>query len=293
MIQNWKKAPLSHQDALDLAEARSLTLVSFSNYNLELEELEFNNLIDQHQTMYSKGTYRRERWFVVLRWKCDECEYVFDQVFYNIKRGTSHCPACRQSIQQRITYRIVKYIFKDYLSSGDFDIDKKLYKLVPQSVLARKKYKAIENKNVHIDLSSKLLLPNNKAIKLGIEHQGQQHDSNLFIGYPAFKKISKETRSVLDWQQLLERDSCKVELYRELNKIDQFLIVVPWYISPKDRYEYILNEFIRQTNLRICIDFNPSPPPNDWKEIVWGKSKVAQSSYFRRLYPKNKKFSKK
>ncbi len=293
MIQNWKKAPLSHQDALDLAEARSLTLVSFSNYNLELEELEFNNLIDQHQVMYSISTYRRERWFVILRWKCNDCEYVFDQVVYNIKRGTSHCPACRQSIQQRITYRIAKYIFKDYLSSGDFDIDIKLYKLVPQVVLARKKYNTIKNKNVHIDLSSKLLFPNNREIKLRIEHQGKQHDSNLSIGYPAFKKISKESRSVLDWQQLLERDSCKVELFRELNKIDQFLIVVPWNIAPKDRYEYILNEFIRQTNLRICIDFNHSPPPNDWKEVVWGKSKISQSSYFRRLYPKNKKFSKK
>ena len=189
MILNWKKAPLSYQAALDLAEARGLTLISFRNHNFELEIEEFNHLIDQHLAMYSTGKYRRERWFVILRWKCDDCDYIFDQVFYNIKRGTSHCPACRQSIQQRITYRIAKYIFKDYLSSGDFDIDIKLYKLVTQSVLARKKYEAIKNRNVHIDLSSKLLLPNNKEIKIRIEHHGKQHDSNFFIGYPAFKKI--------------------------------------------------------------------------------------------------------
>lgn len=288
MILNWKKAPLSYQNALDLAGARGLTLMSFRNHKLELEEAEFNNLINQHLAIYSIGSYRRERWFIILKWKCDECKHIFDQVFYNIKRGTSHCPACRQSIQQRITYRIAKYIFKDYILNGDFDIDKKLYKLVPHVILGKKKYEEIKNKNVHIDISGKLIFPNNRQIKLGIEHHGQQHDRDLLIGYPVFKKISKETRSVQDWNQLLKRDFCKVDLYCELNKNDQYLIVVPWNIAPKDRYEYILRQFTQQTNLRIYIDFNPSPPPNDWKEIVWGKSKVAQSSYFRRLYPKNK-----
>ena len=50
-----------------------------------------------------------------------------------------------------------------------------------------------------------------------------------------------------DWEQQLERDRAKVELFKELNKDGYYLIHVPYTISVSKRTEYILQEFIRQT----------------------------------------------
>jgi len=49
------------------------------------------------------------------------------------------------------------------------------------------------------------------------------------------------------WNDLLKRDKAKVELFRELNKENYYLIVVNYSINISRRGRYMIQEFIRQT----------------------------------------------
>ena len=52
----------------------------------------------------------------------------------------------------------------------------------------------------------------------------------------------------------ITRDRAKVELFNDLNKNSYYLIVVDYSIPIKDRADFILTEFLRQTGFNLKRD---------------------------------------
>jgi hypothetical protein len=116
------------------------------------------------------------------------------------------------------------------------------------------KYQVISHPNCHVDVYGVISVAG-KEFKIAIEHQGAQHYSfaaylNLVKSLDLKRGIYKTDEQYLeDFSALVERDRVKVELFRNLNKDGYYLIVVPYDISPKERKEFILSEFVRQTKM--------------------------------------------
>jgi hypothetical protein len=113
---------------------------------------------------------------------------------------------------------------------------------------------------------------NGREIKLSIEHDGAQHDKREKIGVQATIGISKINGIPLTykkakdrWKAQLKRDDGLRDLFDILKSSDYFLIQVPYTVKGNARYEFIINEFERQTG--ETVNFNLAKAP-DWRSLL-------------------------
>jgi len=147
-------------------------------------------------------------------------------------------------------------MFQSY-SSQSFGYDIRLSGILPNpAILLQDKYESIRHPNVHVDMFAVVNI-NGQEIKIAVEHQGPQHSS--FTAYLLIAKPRDEANGIyksdaeyrIAWERMLERDRAKVELFEELNRDGYYLIVVEDSIHVSGRAAYILQEFMRQTGLRL------------------------------------------
>lgn len=121
------------------------------------------------------------------------------------------------------------------------------------------KYQEISHPNCHVDVYGVIFVAG-KEFKIAIEHQGPQHYSlTAYINIARAQDIKRGIYKTYqqyeeDFNAQVERDKAKVELFEDLNKDGYYLIVVPYWKSPSERKDFILQEFITQTSV------NPSQP---------------------------------
>jgi hypothetical protein len=257
MMDNFLTKPLDFQDVLNLASGHNIQAMSFFDDSQPLSEDEFNELVKvyraQHQDPDDYKTGKLS--YLNLKWKCLECDRIFERTYGNIRwsKAKHYCPSCVSSIGSQITLENTEEAFLDY-TTQPFSSNVQLYKFVPKRILLMNKYQVISHANVHVDIYGVISVAG-KEFKIAIEHQGPQHYS-----FKAFFALSKnrdlkagiyrtneEYRDLYD--ALIERDRAKVELFKDLKKDGYYLIVVPHWISPAKRKSFILQEFIKQTDI--------------------------------------------
>jgi hypothetical protein len=252
MIEDFKGEELNHGNALDLAEARNLELISFNDDNTQLSESKFHKILNKFKEEtknIAKDKFGAKTYNIELRWKCKDCDHIFDNTYYNVRRSkaSKYCPKCQSSIDQGITHKAAENAFYGYIKSAD--VDHSLRKAIPdEKILDRKEYKVISHGSVHVDSKFILDFGNGLEIVVIIEHQGHQHNTDPKIGYPAYKAMTRG-RSKTDWKRSLARDVAKVKLFTELD--NHYIIVVDHTVDSHKRTEYILNELYRQTGIKI------------------------------------------
>ena len=263
---------ISFNKILDLAQDRNLEVVSFTTPDLPLTQTEFHNLKQANALLNKRN---RD---IVLSWKHKDCNRTFNSKFRNIQEATSHCPYCNANVDQKITHNIAELIFSRYISSSTgFESEKKL-----TDILAIEGYenllelgmKSIKDKyrnRIKIDCFAVLNI-NGREIKLSIEHDGAQHDKREKIGVQATIGISKINGIPLTykkakdrWKAQLKRDDGLRDLFDILKSSDYFLIQVPYTVKGNARYEFIINEFERQTG--ETVNFNLAKAP-DWRSLL-------------------------
>ena len=249
-----------------------ICLEVLSNPNLPLTQEEFHSL-KQADALLNK----RNR-DIVLSWKHNDCNRTFNSKFRNMQEATSHCPYCNANVDQKITHNMAELIFSRYISSSTgFESEKKL-----TDILAIEGYenllelgmKSIKDKyrnRIKIDCFAVLNI-DGREIKLSIEHDGAQHAKREKIGVQATIGISKINGIPLTykkakdrWKAQLKRDDGLRDLFDILKRSDYFLIQVPYTVKGNIRYEFIINEFERQTG--ETVDFNLAKAP-DWKSLL-------------------------
>lgn len=264
---------ISFNHILDLAQDRNLEAVSFTNPDLPLTQIEFHNLKQANVFLNKRN---RD---IVFTWKHKDCGRIFDSRYRNIQEALSHCPYCNTNVDQKITHYISELIFSKYISSSSkkFESEKKL-----KDILAIEGYenllelgmKSIKDKyrnRIKIDCFAVLNI-NGREIKLSIEHDGAQHDKREKIGVQATIGISKINGTPLTykkaknrWKAQCKRDDGLRDLFDILKRSDYFLIQVPYTVKGNARYEFIINEFERQTG--ETVNFNLAKAP-DWKSLL-------------------------
>ena len=254
---NSLSKPIDLQRVLEVAREHNLQAVSFRDDSQELTENEFNELVkaynDQHQDSndYKSKTIAH----LNLRWRCLECDHIFERSYTTILRYKvkKYCPRCVSSIDQQITLEKTEAAFQGHITQS-FRSNEQLYKFLPERVLLMDKYQVISDPRCHVDAYGFVSVAG-KEFKIAIESQGPQHYS--FVAYLDLAKAQDLKRGVYktdeqcleDFKAQVERDRVKVELFKDLNKDGYFLIIVPYWKPPSERRDFILREFIRQTKI--------------------------------------------
>lgn len=264
---------ISFNRILDLAKDRNLEVVSFTNPDLPLTQAEFHNLKQANALLNKRN---RD---IVFTWKHKDCGRIFDSKYRNIQEALSHCPYCNANLDQKITHNMAELIFSEYISSSSrkFESEKKLEDILTIEgyenllELSMKSIKDIYLNRITIDCFAVLNITRRK-IKLSIEHDGAQHDKQERIGVHTMIALSKINGIPLTyneardrWEAQIKRDNELKDLFNILKKYDYFLIQVPYTVKGNTRYEFIVNEFERQTN--EIINFNLADVP-DWKSLL-------------------------
>jgi rubrerythrin len=254
--------PLDLQEVLKLANERNIQAISFFDDSRQLTESEFNQLVKKYKAQHQDpNDYKSEKTvYLNLRWKCKECGHVFERVYENIKRSkTKHyCPSCVSSVDQQITLEKTEETFQGYITQN-FESNVQLYKFLPDRNLLMGEYQVLSHGNIHVDAYG-VISVNGKEFKIAIEHNGIQHYSleaytNLVRGRDIKRGIYKTDKEYeIMFNAQIARDRAKVKLFKDLNEKGYSLIVVPYKISPAKRKGFILQEFIKQT------DVNPGQP---------------------------------
>ena len=260
MVDMFKTEALDYQDVLELAKKRGLQAVSFKDDSRSLTEAEFNDLIKIYKTQYQDSdSYKsKTRIYINLKWKHLECGLIFHQSYANVinTQVDQYCPKCYSSIDQRQTYAVYQEMFQKYATSS-LRYDAKLSGILPNpTILLRNEYESLRHPNVHVDMFGVFNIKG-QEIKIAIEHQGEQHYS--FEAYLALNKPRDQRAGIYKtdaqyrerYDHLQETDRAKVELFKELNKDGYYLIVVKYNLRTSQRADYILQELIRQTSLRL------------------------------------------
>lgn len=264
---------ISFNCILDLAQDRNLEIISFTNPDLLLTQAEFHSL-KQTNTLLNKRS--RE---IVFKWKHKDCGSIFDSKYRNIKEALSHCPYCNANVDQKITHNMAELIFNKYISSSSkrFESEKRLEDILAikgyESLLelSMKSIRDVYRNRITIDCFA-ILNINKRKIKLSIEHDGAQHDKREKIGVHAMIALSRingipltYNKAKVGWEKQLKRDIELKSLFDILKKSDYFLIQVPYTVKGNTRYEFIINEFERQTG--ETVNFNLAKAP-DWKSLL-------------------------
>jgi len=170
---------------------------------------------DMHKLAAKKeGTCLSEKYtnmITKLNWRCKN-GHSWDALPSSISSG-SWCPICSQGISERICRGFFEKIFK-----VKFNIGKYKWLLSP--------------KKAPMQLDGY-----NKKLKLAFEYQGIQHYKLNGIRY---------TKQNLNYQKQcdqIKRDQCKEKRIT--------LIEVPYTIKYNDMEKYILNEYYKNTNIKI------------------------------------------
>lgn len=258
----YLNSPLNFKDVLNLGSERNIQAISFFDDSQQLTESEFNELVKAYKAQHQDPNDYKSKTiaYLNLKWKCLECDRVFERTYDNIQRSKikHYCPSCVSSIDQQMTLESAEGLFQDYTTQS-FRSDVQLTRFLPDRILLMNKYQVISHPNVHVDIYG-VISVGDKEFKIAIEHQGPQHYS--FESYLEIIK-SKDIASGIYktdekykemYDALIERDKAKVQLFKDLKKQGYYLIVVPYKISPAKRESFILEKFIEQTNV------NPGQP---------------------------------
>ncbi|GAI72136.1 unnamed protein product, partial [marine sediment metagenome] len=137
--------------------------------------------------------------------------------------------------------------------------------------LSMKSIRDVYRNRITIDCFA-ILNINKRKIKLSIEHDGAQHDKREKIGVHAMIALSRINGIQLiynkakdRWEKQLKRDIELKSLFDILKKSNYFIIQVPYTVKGNARYEFIINEFERQTG--ETVNFNLAKAP-DWKSLL-------------------------
>jgi len=251
------RTALGFQDFLKVASEHNLQLMAFYDDSQQLTEDEFNDLLEEYQSQHqdSEDYKSRTTIAIILKWKCLDCDHVFETSYRNIQQSkvNRYCPKCVSSIDQQRTLEKAEEVFQDYITQS-FYSNWQLPKFLPNRILLMDKYRAISDPRVHVDCFG-MINVHGKEFKIAIEHQGIQHYSfSAILDLVQSKDIARgiykpieEYKEMFDAQ--IERDRAKVELFKDLNKDGYYLIVVPYKIPFDQRSAFILKEFIRQTGV--------------------------------------------
>ncbi len=252
----YETLELNYQNVLQLASCRDLQAISFKDDTKPLTKTEFNDLLEVYKVEnQDPDNYKSEsNIYINLRWRHLDCGFIFERAYNVIQRTKvkQYCPKCYSSIDQQQTFEAFQEAFQGY-SSSSFVYDFQLSRILPNpTILLRANYESIRYPNVHLDMFCVVII-NSQEFRIGVEHQGPQHYS--FEDFLRLVRVRDEERGIyktdaeykFDWEQQLERDKAKVELFKELKKDGYYLIHVPYSISVPKRAEFILQEFIRQT----------------------------------------------
>lgn len=251
ILNKWQQK--GYNRALKVANDKGLILVSDEyQYKLAIEEIQ--------------RTGKKSYDYAILEWKHSKrysdknevCGHVWENSVRNIKRNVGACPICdSRLVNQKITNAIVKYIFNELGCIQDkYKTEHSLIKIFPE--LKGFLHHAVHvNGHVVLNLRDK----NGNQIKIAIEYQGQQHDPDPNIGFEAYKAITKNldvkkdteqySKLLREWRNLIKRDANKVKIFANKNEEGYYLIVVPYNKKPHERQEFIINEFERQTEIKL------------------------------------------
>ncbi len=153
--------------------------------------------------------------------KCSE-EHIFERRPTNFIRG-DWCPICSEGQFERNIRCFFKEIFQ-----ADFPKEKPSW--------------LINSRGNQMELDGY-----NKNLKLAFEAQGEQH----------YHAVVYFNQTLEDLEQRKEDDLRKLELYKQNEVI---LIQVPYYISPSEMQQYIINQYEKLSNQKLPdipdIDFN-------------------------------------
>jgi hypothetical protein len=254
--------PLTLTDILGLASERNIIAISFKDDSQQLTESEFNELVEAYEVQHqdSRDYKSKSTVYINLRWMCLDCNRIFERAYYLVKMAKvdRYCPSCVSSIDAQITLEKTGAAFQGYISQS-FRSNEQLYKFLPERILLMDKYQVISHPNCHVDVYGVIFVAG-KEFKIAIEHQGPQHYSltayiNMARAQDIKRGIYKTNQQYEeDFNAQVERDKTKVELFEDLNKDGYYLIVVPYWVSPSERKDFILQEFITQTGV------NPGQP---------------------------------
>ncbi|MHA1420428.1 MAG: hypothetical protein ACTSPO_16045, partial [Candidatus Heimdallarchaeaceae archaeon] len=173
------RTALGFQDFLKVASEHNLQLMAFYDDSQQLTEDEFNDLLEEYQSQHqdSEDYKSRTTIAIILKWKCLDCDHVFETSYRNIQQSkvNRYCPKCVSSIDQQRTLEKAEEVFQDYITQS-FYSNWQLPKFLPNRILLMDKYRAISDPRVHVDCFG-MINVHGKEFKIAIEHQGIQHYS--------------------------------------------------------------------------------------------------------------------
>ncbi|MFX1365045.1 MAG: hypothetical protein ACFFCE_02630 [Promethearchaeota archaeon] len=252
----YENLELNYQNIIQLASKRGLKVISFKDDTKPLTEIEFKDLLEVYKMEnLDPDNYKSDsNVYINLRWKHLDCGFIFERAYYAIQKTKvkQYCPKCYSSIDQQQTFEAFQEAFQGF-SSSSFVYDFQLSRILPNpAILLRNNYESIRYPNVHIDMFCVAIIKS-QEFRIAVEHQGPQH--YYFEDFLRLVRSRDEEKGIyktdaeyrFDWNQQLERDRAKADLFKELNKDGYYLIHVPYTISVSKRKKYILQEFIKQT----------------------------------------------
>lgn len=222
---------LTIEYALTLARLRGLKLLSTEN--------------DFKRAIASSRLAGKNPSDVLLKWKCKECHHEFFNRYSNIKWHGTDCLLCNTGKEQRITHKICEYIFGDYLLfNKSFTVGKSMVEIFQIDKLPL----SLRHSNVHVDIFG-ILKIGDRRIVLAVEYNGQQHEDSK-EGLKSYNWISHGSK-YNEWRNQIQRDRDKLMQFKNYNDKDYYLIVVSHKIHRNQRLNYIVNEFEKQSGLKL------------------------------------------
>ena len=196
-IEAFKTKPFDYQSVLTLADNHHMQAVSFKDDTQQLTESEFNQLLEAYKNEHQDPDDYKSMTaiFINLKWRCLECDHVFERSYNNIyiSKVDQYCPRCVSRIDQQRTLEAAQKVFHDYTVQS-FQSNHPLTKCIPRSrILLMPKYRIISHDSVHIDVFGVISI-NGREIKIAIEHQGPQYTS--FESFLAMKRPQDEKRGI-------------------------------------------------------------------------------------------------
>ncbi len=238
-----------------------ILFANFGNCFIEIffGKVDFDNAINDVKSKGERNAY------ALLVWKHKDCGHLFERSYGNFIR-TFSCPKCTQQKNQKITHGYCEYIFDQ-----QFKVEERMKDIFP--VDENPEIKKL-HANVHIDIFQNLGLKDKEGnlIKLGVRYNGKQHDDSP-EGWEAMKgiakhpdakpgsKIYKELWS--QWRKLIETDKIKADVFENNKGEGYYLIIVDYRIPPNQRQQFIIDEFERQTGIKL--DRKDSI---DWRKLL-------------------------
>jgi len=226
-----------------------LMLASARDVKIDMSESEIQKSLDEAR---KKGDVHRAKLICI-----HNCDHKYIRTYESLLKGYG-CKYCSKSKNENLVRLLAEIVFKNYVDK--FRSGVSMLEIFPH-------LEGEIHPNMHIDIYANFEI-DGKTIHLGIEYNGEQHYSfRDYVYIVSGKHIKDLDIQILDelYQDFLDqkaRDKFKFEEFKKFNEQGYYLIVVPYSIPKQDRQEYIINEFLRQTDIEL-----PKSSLIDWKKL--------------------------